>query len=96
MAPGPRQSIMLGALPAVINKNGDYEIKVRVTPRSSKLAIESVEGGIVKIRLTSPPVEGEANKQLIELLSDELNVRKSSISIGRGPASRIKTVVVKK
>lgn len=81
------------ALPYKKSKNG-VTLKVRVTPRSSKMGIEGVEGDTLKVRLTAPPVEGAANSQLIEVLSEGLGVRKSGIKIIRGHASRIKTVEI--
>lgn len=69
-------------------------IQVKVIPRSSKKEIAGVEGNTVKIKLTAPPVEGAANEQLIELLSEILNIKKSSIIILKGESSRYKTVKI--
>ena len=70
-------------------------IQVKVHPRSSRRGIEGVEGGIVKVYLVSPPTEGAANKELIEVLSDALGVKKSSIQILRGTSSRHKLIAIK-
>lgn len=70
-------------------------IQVKVIPRSSKKEIAGVEDNTIKIKLTAPPVEGAANEQLIELLSEALNVKKSSIEIVKGDSSRYKTVKIK-
>jgi uncharacterized protein (TIGR00251 family) len=67
-------------------------LEVRVQPRSSRTSIEKAEGGVLRVKLTAPPVGGAANAQLIELLSGELGVRKTSIEIIRGLSSRNKTV----
>ena len=67
-------------------------IEVKVIPRSSRKGIVGVEGNVLKVKLTAPPVDGAANEQLIELLSDELNIRKSSIMIIKGESARRKTV----
>ncbi len=69
-------------------------LRVRLQPRASKNAIEGVIEGSLRIRLTAPPVEGEANRALIEFLSDILRVRKSSIGIASGLRSRDKRVSV--
>ena len=76
------------------SKNGVL-INVRVQPRSSKRSIESVEGDVVRVKLTAPPADGAANAQLIEVLSKELRIRKSAISIVKGQASRDKVVEVR-
>ncbi len=69
-------------------------IKVRVLPRSSRKGVE-VEGDGIKVRLTAPPVEGAANEQLVEVLSETFGIRKSSFRIVRGQASRNKVIEVK-
>jgi uncharacterized protein YggU (UPF0235/DUF167 family) len=40
-------------------------IQVRVIPRSAKISIENLGPGLYKIKLTSPPVDGAANEQLL-------------------------------
>jgi len=47
----------------------------------------------VKIRLTAPPVEGEANRALIEFLSGITGLRKSAFTISSGHKSRDKAVL---
>jgi uncharacterized protein (TIGR00251 family) len=69
-------------------------IQVKVIPRSSKKEIAGVEGNTIKIKLTAPPVEGAANEQLIELLSEEFKIKKSNIIILKGDSSRHKTVKI--
>jgi len=73
---------------------GRSTLEVKVQPRSSRASIDGVEGETVKIRLTAPPADGEANKQLIALLSKELKVPKSRIRIIRGETSRNKLVEI--
>ena len=67
---------------------------VQVTPRASRNEIESVTDNALKVRLTAPPVKGAANKALIELLAERLEVRKSQIEIVAGQTSRHKIVSV--
>lgn len=67
---------------------------MRLQPRSSKNAVEGVQENSLKIKLTAPPVEGEANRALIEFLSDLLGIRKSALSIDTGTKSREKRVRV--
>lgn len=69
-------------------------LRVRLQPRASRNAIEGVMEGALRIRLTAPPVEGEANRALIAFLSDILRVRKSALKIASGLKSRDKTVSV--
>ena len=69
-------------------------LEVRVQPRASRAEISGVEGEVLKIRLTAPPADGEANKQLIALLSKVLKVAKSNIRIKRGETARLKLIQV--
>lgn len=70
-------------------------INVRVQPRSSKRGLDGVSGDVLRVKLTSPPVDGAANEQLIEVLSEELGVKKSAFHIIRGISSRQKAVEIK-
>jgi uncharacterized protein (TIGR00251 family) len=69
-------------------------VRVKVRPRSSRKGIGGVAGGVVKVYLTSPPVDGAANEQLIEVLSKELKVRKGAVRILKGLSSRDKIVAI--
>jgi len=68
------------------------DIKVRVVPRSSRNQIIGVEDGIFKIKLTAPPVDGKANKALIEFLAKKLGLAKGSVEIVSGERSRQKSI----
>ena len=67
---------------------------VHVQPRASKNEICGIQGDALKIRLTSPPVEGEANRLCAEFLAKLLRVPKSAVTIVAGEKSRHKTVRV--
>lgn len=69
-------------------------IRVRVQPRSSKNSVEGVLGDSLKIRLTSPPVEGEANKALVAFLAKLLGVKKRAVTLASGEKSKSKRVRV--
>ncbi len=70
-------------------------LAVRVTPRASQNKIvEVLSDGTVKIHLAAPPVDGEANTQLIAFLADVLNIAKSRIEIVAGMSGRDKLISV--
>jgi len=70
-------------------------ITVKVIPRSSHNEIAGIqEDGTVKIRLTAAPVEGMANKALVEFLADVLDIAKSKIEIIGGMTGRNKLVTI--
>ncbi|MDD3345378.1 MAG: DUF167 domain-containing protein [Candidatus Omnitrophica bacterium] len=66
---------------------------VRVNPRSSRNRVER-EGGKLKVYLTKPACGGMANKQLIDILSGYLGVKKYRIKIKSGGRSRDKLVEI--
>jgi uncharacterized protein (TIGR00251 family) len=68
---------------------------VLVTPRASRAKLGPVHGDRIKIAVTSPPVDGEANAAVIELIAASLRVPKSSVTITAGASSRRKTVRVR-
>ena len=68
------------------------DIKVKVLPRSSMNRIVCEEKGVFKVKLTAPPVEGKANKALIELIAKRLGLPKGGVEITSGERSRLKTV----
>lgn len=82
-------------IPLKKSKKG-FILLVKVRPGASRTQIERVEGDTLMVRLTAPPEGGKANEQLIELLSEELGIRKSAIRIRHGRTSRDKTVEIEK
>ena len=69
-------------------------IRVFVSPRASANAIIGMHAGEVKVSLTAPPVEGAANKALVEFMAKKLGVPKSFVRIVSGESSRHKLVGV--
>lgn len=67
-------------------------LSIRVQPRSSQNKICGVNNGALKIKITAPPVEGEANQAVIKLLAQCLGVPRTNISIAKGETSKNKLV----
>lgn len=67
-------------------------IDVLVQPRASRAKIGPRHDGRIKIAVTAPPVEGEANAAVIELLAKSLHVAKSAVEVIAGASSRRKTI----
>lgn len=65
-------------------------ISLKVLPRSSKNELIKLPDGSYKVKLTAAPVDGEANKKLLEFLAKEFGVAKSRIRIVKGEKSRNK------
>lgn len=73
---------------------GDLIFTVRVVPRSSRSEIVGEHAGALKIKISSAPVDGAANKELIIILSKILKVPKSNIEIINGETARKKTIKI--
>jgi uncharacterized protein (TIGR00251 family) len=69
-------------------------IELRVIPRSSKISIEALAPDSYKVKLTSPPVEGAANEQLVKVLAERLSIPVNRIRIISGQQSRNKRVEI--
>ena len=78
----------------IVQTDRGVEITVRLQPRSSRDAIEGEHDGALKVRVTSPPVDGRANEALRRLLADRLKVAMSAVQIVAGEKSRTKRVSV--
>ena len=75
------------------NKNmGSAVIHVKVSPRSSRTEIVGKADGVYRIKLTAPPIEGKANKALINFLAKKTGLPKRKIQIVSGEHSRNKTI----
>ncbi len=65
-----------------------------IQPRSSKNGISGLHNDRLKIRLTSPPVEGAANRLCIKFLAEFLDISPSRVSIVQGLTGRNKTIKI--
>ncbi len=70
------------------------KIKVKVKPNSKKEIVQRQEDGSYLVRVNTPPVEGKANKKVIELLAKFFKTAKSNIVLCSGPKSRVKTLEI--
>lgn len=69
-------------------------LKLKISPNASKNEIIKTEDG-VKVKITAQPVDGKANKCLIEFLSKTFKIPKTSIAIIKGETSKEKTLLIK-
>ena len=69
-------------------------IDVRVIPRAGKAGIAGTRNGALLVRLNAAPVDGAANAELIEVLSDALGVPRRRVTLESGERSRSKRVCV--
>ncbi len=69
-------------------------IQVKVKPRARVSTLETTANGQWLARLKSPPVDGKANEELVELVADHFGCRKSAVSIKSGASGRMKLVKI--
>ena len=75
-------------------KNNGVSFVIRVQPRASRSDIAGELEGALKIRLAAPPVDGEANEELVRFLSKLFGVTRAQIVIRSGQTSRNKLIVI--
>ncbi|MBE7713463.1 MAG: YggU family protein [Cyanobacteria bacterium SIG26] len=67
-------------------------VNIKISPNAKKNEIIN-EGEISKIKITAQPIDGKANKCLIEYLSKEFKIPKTYIKILKGETSKEKTIL---
>jgi len=65
-------------------------LRVRIQPGASRDQIVGVRETVLRLRITSPPVEGAANRQCIKFLAKKLHIAKSRITVLKGEHARVK------
>ena len=70
-------------------------LNVRAQPRSSRSGIDGLIGDAVKVRIRCAPVDGKANKELVETLADEFGLAKSSVVFKGGETSKQKRILLR-
>lgn len=68
--------------------------KIRVQPRAAKNQLAGEYEDAVKVRLTAPPVDGEANQACIEFFAKLFGVAKSQVKLVAGHTGRSKIIKV--
>ncbi len=69
-------------------------LSVKVKPNSKQQQLQVEEDGSLTVHLKSPPVDGKANAELIQLLAKHLDVPKSAISIRTGASAKRKIIEI--
>ncbi|MGK7914337.1 MAG: DUF167 domain-containing protein [Prochloraceae cyanobacterium] len=69
-------------------------IQVKVKPNSKQQKIEESADGSFLVRLKSPPIDGKANKELLELIAKKFHISRSQITIKSGLSSKNKLIEI--
>jgi uncharacterized protein len=73
-------------------------VRARVTPKSSRDAVEGIEttpqGAALKIRVRAVPDKGAANAAVMATLAEWLGIPKSTLSLASGATARVKGIAI--
>lgn len=67
---------------------------VKLVPNSSFNKIVDYTDEYIRIKISAPPIENKANKELIEFLSDIFKINRSKIKIVSGDKSKLKKILI--
>ncbi len=70
-------------------------LKVLVLPKSSQSKIVGIHNSVLKLKLTKPPLDGQANAECCKIIAKYLGVPKSHVTIVQGQTARQKVLLVK-
>ena len=69
-------------------------LNVKAQPRSSKAGVDGLLGDAVKVKIKCAPVDGKANKELVDTLSDVFGIPKSKVVFKSGETSKLKRILL--
>jgi uncharacterized protein len=70
-------------------------LSIRVQPGAKRSAIVGLHGNALKVAVTAPPEDGRANKMLLALLSEHLDLNRSQFEFLSGATNRSKRMLVR-
>ena len=80
---------------AAVERSGDdLRLRIFLQPKAAKDQIVGLHDDELKISITAPPVDGQANAHLLKFLSKLFKVPKSSIVLEKGELNRHKQVLI--
>ncbi|HVH78029.1 MAG TPA: DUF167 domain-containing protein [Stellaceae bacterium] len=78
-------------MPLSAARNG-VRVAIRLTPRGRAEKIEGISGDALRVSVTAPPADNEANEALLRLMAREWRLPRRNLSIVVGAKSRNKVV----
>lgn len=85
----------MNSRPCIKNQSEDVELRIHCQPRASKTEIIGWHGDALKVRITSPPVDGQANIELCQFLARHFGVQGQNVQVLSGKNGRQKRIVIK-
>ena len=78
----------------LIQNNNGVIFSVKLVPNSSFSKVVDYTEEYVRIKISSPPIENKANKELISFCSDLFDVNKSKLKLVSGDKSKLKKILI--
>lgn len=69
-------------------------LSLHIQPGAKRTEVAGMHDGALKIRIAAPPVEGQANAKLLDLLKKAFDVPSSQVIIKQGSSGRRKVVEI--
>ncbi|WP_261846983.1 DUF167 family protein YggU [Pectobacterium araliae] len=78
---------------SAITRHGDaLVIRLYIQPKASRDQIVGLHGDELKVAITAPPVDGQANAHLTKFLAKQFRVAKRLVVIEKGELGRHKQI----
>lgn len=74
--------------------SGTVRLRVRVQPRASRTEAVGEHDGALKVRVAAPPIDGDANRELVRFVAKALGVTPSHVRLVAGATGRSKTLEI--
>lgn len=69
-------------------------LRLYIQPKASRDTVIGLHGDEVKVAITAPPVDGQANAHLVKYLAKQFRVAKSQVLLEKGELGRHKQVKI--
>lgn len=69
-------------------------LRLRVVPRATRERLSVDADGTLRVHVTRPPTDGEANRAVLRLLARRIGLPPSSVSVVAGASARHKRIRV--
>ncbi len=85
---------MVFAVSAVSKTVDGLVLRLYIQPKASHDSIIGLHGDELKVAITAPPVDGQANAHLVKYLAKQFRVAKSQVVIEKGELGRHKQIKI--
>lgn len=70
-------------------------MNVRAQPRSSRAGVDGIVGDALRVRVRAAPVDGKANREIVETLAYAFGVPKRDVLFKSGETAKTKRLLVR-